>query len=136
MKIIFWLLLMANIFCFGDTVKADGTWVLAAHGEAKPPTPGTIGEQYDLSTLGVYIDVKSIVKRGKFAYYNEGTVFLNQHLRPSAKSNKTWDFQLAEPTQKYPGIANCETRQTLDARGIKKKQSNFDLMIVKFVCDK
>jgi hypothetical protein len=136
MKTISWILLMATSFYFGEATKADGTWVLVAHGEASPPKPGTYGELYDLSTLGVYIDVKSIVRKGKYAYYNEGTVFLNQYLRPSAKSNKTWDFQLAEPAQKYPAITNCATRQTLDARGVTKKQSNFDAMIVKFVCDK
>lgn len=57
---------------------AEGTWILAAHGDLRKPSPGTIGEQYGIWGMGWYVDIKSIAKRGNRAYFNSSAVILGE----------------------------------------------------------
>ena len=114
---------------------AAGTWVLAAHGDQRKPTPGTFGEQYGLWGMGWYVDIKSIVKRGNRAYFNQSVVFLGEGKRPCESKSCGWDFTRGEPTRINSSIADCKTKQLIDATNQPLgKQGEITRQIANFAC--
>jgi hypothetical protein len=115
--------------------NAEGTWILAAHGDLRKPSPGTIGEQYGIWGMGWYVDVKSIAKRGNRAYFNSSTVILGEGKKPCSRTSCGWDFSKGAPTKITSNIANCSTKQLIDAQGLPAgKQGEITNRIASFAC--
>jgi hypothetical protein len=115
--------------------NAEGTWILAAHGDYGKPSPGTIGEQFGIWGMGWYIDVRSIAKRGNRAYFNSGTVILGEGKKPCSRTSCGWDFSKGAPSKITSNIANCSTKQLIDAQGLPVgKQGEITKRMAAFAC--
>tara|TARA_Y100000739_G_C20449969_1_gene391806 strand:- start:205 stop:582 length:378 start_codon:yes stop_codon:yes gene_type:complete len=121
------LLPLVAALALPTAVNAE-TWVQAAnlmHNNAKP---GTVG--YELCKtnnscgLGLFIDVKSIVKRGNFVYFNFDTKFVDNNAVP-----KDREFDAVGWT------ADCEKELLGPNLKMKLASGNAKKKLLKFVCD-
>jgi len=134
------VLFSATLLLLPEYAKGDGTWVLATRFgvDGIPLKPGTYGEKFDLGGFGSYVDIKSIVRKGKLVYFNQGFVFLNHSDSPS-RSSKTWNFSSGAPIEIKPGVVDCSTPKVLEDsadRPLKAANDMYYKMLATFACSR
>ena len=103
------------------------TWVQAAslmHDDAKPGTVGyLLCKEINNCGMGLFVDVKSIVKRGNFVYFNFDTKPLDKYAVP-----KDREFEAVGWT------ADCKNK-LLGPNLKMRPASGREIKLLKFVCD-
>ena len=103
------------------------TWVQAAslmHDDAKPGTVGySLCKEINNCGMGLFVDVKSIVKRGNFVYFNFDTKFVDKNAVPKDRE--------------FDGVgwtADCE-KELLGPNLKIRAPGNEEKKLLKFLCD-
>ena len=120
------VLLLLPALALPTAVNAE-TWVQAAnmmHNDAKPGTVGySLCKEINSFWLGFFVDVKSIVKRGNFVYFNFSSKFVDKNAVPKDRE--------------FDGVgwtADCE-KELLGPNLKIRAPGNEEKKLLKFLCD-
>ena len=84
--------------------QAEGTWIEIFRELWGTPPPGSVAEKAGIHGVVAYIDVRSIVRRGVFAYFNIDGWFLNE-------DGLRLTLPYVEPQPPRGWEAKCRTQQ-------------------------